>query len=175
MRFFTALLLLLIAFATSPVMANDIVVVNVKVIVDESEAAKSIADQVEKKRDEYQEEVDEQEEALRKQDQELAQQRSLLSKEAFEQQVKEFRAKVLDAQREVQERRSKLENAYVEALAEIKKHTLEIIEDLAKKRKFSIALPKSQLLYSTDSLDISDDVLSELNRRLPDVDINIED
>jgi len=155
--------------------ASDIAIVNIKKIVDESSAAKNIAEQVEEKRSKFQAEVAGKEEKLHKEDKALAEQRAVLSKEVFEQKAKEFRSRVIDAQRIVQSRRAQLEKAYRKALEQVRNQTIEIIKDLSNKKNFSVALPKFQVLFSKDSMDISAEVLKQLNDKLPKVALVIED
>lgn len=170
-RLFVFIFVITLAFAM-PVAAADaqkIAVVDIKMILDESTAAKGINKQIEEKRNSYQSQVAKEEEALKKEDKKLSEQRSVLSKEAFEEKAKSFRKKVVDAQKDVQTKRTKLENAYTEALGKVRDATLKIISDLAKDKGFDIAVPKSQVLYSKDNLDISKEVLEKLNKQLPDV------
>jgi len=163
-------------FAPTHLMAAEkIAIVDIKMIVENSLAAKNIHKQIDAKRESFQAEVSKEEDALRKKDQDLLKQRDIVSKEAFDQKATEFRTDVIEAQRLVQSRRVQLENAFIRAMKEVKDSTLEIISDLAKDKGFRLALPKSQTLYSDNVLEISSDVLKELNRRLPTVKIIIED
>ena len=111
---------------------------------------------------------------MRKNDEDLSKQRELLTKEVFEQKAKEFRSKVIEAQRDVQTRRAALENAHLKAMTEIKETLLEIIKDIAEGKELSVVLQKSQVLFSKDALDISDEVLEQLNDQLPEVDVVVE-
>ena len=156
----------------APAVAQEkpaIAIVDVKKILNDSLATKSIQTQIEEKRKSVQTEISKQEEALRKTDQELSQQKSVLSPEAFDKKVNEFKTKVAEAQRNVQTKRSQLESSYADALAEVEKVVISIVTELSDKQGFSVAIPKSNALYSKSSLDISDQVLSTLNERLPKV------
>ncbi len=154
---------------------EHLVVVDVKRIVSESLAAKHVAKQIDKKRQEYQDQVNEEEEALRKEEQELSSQRSVLAQDVFEERMKGFGQKIREVRESVDKRRGILENAYVKALSVIQEKTLAVIEDLAKERGFTAALPKSQLLYMAEGKDISNDVLEALNDSLPRLKVEIED
>ncbi|MCB2082280.1 MAG: OmpH family outer membrane protein [Rickettsiales bacterium] len=182
-RLFIACLLLILCTAVStvvPAIADDavksqIAIVNIKQILNDSKASKHIASEVEKKRKEYQKKVEKEETALRKEEEELSKQRTALSNEAFEKKAVEFKKKVTEFQHRVQSRRAKLENGYTKALGEIQKTVFEITEELAKEKGFLVALPKSQVLFAVDALEISDKVLEELDDRLPKVDVDIEE
>jgi Skp family chaperone for outer membrane proteins len=101
----TALLLPLPAGAEQAA-DGKIAVVDVQQVVRNSLAAKDVSAQIEKKRVAHQAEITKQEENLEKRNQELSKQRAVLSPEAFEQKVKEFKSQVADVQRDVQRRRS---------------------------------------------------------------------
>lgn len=154
---------------------TKIAVVDIQKIVAESTAAKDIQKQLEKKKNEFQNQINKQEESLMKEDQELGKQKASLSADAFEQKRKEFRTKVTNVQRDVQKKRVQLENASGEALAKVQKSVVGIIKDLASEKGFQIAIPSSQVLYYEGAMDISDDVLSKLNKDLPKVDVTIRE
>ncbi len=152
-----------------------VAVVDIQKIVEESKAAKKISEKVKDKREQYQKEVTDEEESLRKQDKDLLKQKEVLSDKAFEQKAKDFRNRVVEAQKMVQARRSLLEKAYAESMEKIRDKTVAIIESIAKKRGFVAALPKSQVLFAVEGSDISDEVLEKLNDELPSVKVSIKD
>lgn len=165
--------------AASPVQAatavkSSIAVINVQQVMNESTAAKSMRDQLENKQKEFQKLISKQEKALQEDDKELSKKRSVLSKEAFEKKLREFQIKATDLQKDVQSKKAILEMASARALGQIQKTTTEIISDLAKEKSFTVALPTSQILYADSSLDISEDVLARLNKKLPTLTVSFE-
>jgi outer membrane protein len=172
----TVMVVLVPAYANSQetASASQIAIVDVKKILNESSATKSIQQQIEEKRKAIQSEISKQEETLRKTDQDLAQQRSVLSKEAMDKKVQEFKTSVVEAQRNVQTKRSQLEKAYANALGEVEKVVVSIVSELADKKGFQVAIPKATALYAKDSLDISNEVLKTLDERLPKVKVKLE-
>ncbi|MDB2414773.1 OmpH family outer membrane protein [Rickettsiales bacterium] len=154
--------------------ASNIAVVDIKAIMEGSKAAEDVRNQIKKSRNKYQSEIAKKEETLRQDDQKLAKLHSTLSPEAFEAKKKEFKEKLIEVQRDVQIKRSKLDTALTKALETIQETILSIVEDLAKEKKFDLALPNSQVLYSDESLDITQEVLDLLNKKLPKVKISID-
>ncbi|MFW0777393.1 MAG: OmpH family outer membrane protein [Rickettsiales bacterium] len=153
---------------------NMIAVVNIQQVMKDSTAAKSVREQLEKKQKSFQAGITKKEKELKKEDQELAKQRNVLSKEAFEKKAREFRNKATNVQKEVQSKKALLDNAFERSLGDIQKATTEIIADLAEEKGFSVAVPTSQILYADSSLDISDEVLSRLNKKLPKVNVKFD-
>lgn len=143
------------------------VVVNVQKIMQQATAASAARDQLKAKQKQFQDEVSKQESALQKEDQELAKQRTVLSQEAFQEKVKAFREKAAGVQRDVQGKRAALTKAFDSAITTIQQNVTGIIASMAKEKGFDVAIPASQVLYYDPSLDVTDEVLSRLNKQLP--------
>lgn len=164
-----------LAFApASMAAAQKIAVVNIQQIMKDSTAAKSVREQLENKQKAYQAEITKKEEALKAEDKELGKQRSVLSKEAFEKKAAAFRKKATNMQKDVQSRKAMLDKGFQTALTDIQQAVTSIIADLAKEKGFQVAVPTSQILYADPATDISDDVLKQLNKKLPDLKVKFE-
>jgi len=155
--------------AANPVIA----VVRFQEILRNSEAAKGVQAQFEKKRDSYRSEFSAQENELRQADQELGRQKTLLSAEAFAQKQQEFRQRMITMQRAVQTRRRQLEQAISMAMRQINTKLLEIVRNTATGKSVNLVVPRSQLLYAEGVLDITDETLKQLNAQLPAVTLTI--
>jgi outer membrane protein len=172
----------MILLSTGAVQAEDapvIATVNIQKIMQESSAAKMVRDKLEDKQKSFQSELTKKDESLQKEEKEITGQKGVLSKEAFEAKARDFRKKVTDVQRDVQNKKVMLDNAHAKALAEIQKAVTTIVAELAKEKGFLLAIPMEspptwQVLYADSKLDISDDVLARLNKKLPKVDVKFE-
>lgn len=153
---------------------TKIAVADVQVVMSQSTAMKAISDQMNSKLKAYQSEFEKKQTALRKEEQELIKQRTALTKEAFEEKVKSFQGKEIAAQKDAAETKAKFDNAYGRAMGQVQKAAGEIATDLAKEKGFAIALVTSQLLYADPSLNITDDVLARLNKKLPNVTVTFD-
>lgn len=163
--------------AYAPVAAaegNMIAVVNIQQVMHDSSASKSASEQLESKQKSFQAELKKKDEALQKEEKELTKQKGVLSKEAFEEKTRAFRNKVTDIQKEVQSKKSLLDNAYARALNDIQTVINDIISDLAKEKGFSVAVPTSQLLYADNKLDITAEVKDRLNKKLPKLEVKFD-
>lgn len=151
-----------------------IAVVDVQKVVQESSAAKDINAQIKASRDKYLGDVTKEEERLRTAEKKLSDQRSLLSAEAFEQKKAQFQEDILKAQRDIQAKRTKLDEAFNKALDQIQVVIYEIIDDLANDKDYQLVLPRSQTLFANKNLDITDEVLARLNKKLPSLKVKME-
>lgn len=152
--------------------AGGIAVLNIQQIMQQSSAAKSVKAVLESQQKSFQAEMVSKEQSLQAKEKELAGQRSVLAPEEFEKKVKEFRTQATSAQREVQTKKARLDKAFAEALAEIQKTVVTIVSEQAKEKSYDAVMPTSQLLYASPTLDITQDVLAQLNQRLPKVQVN---
>jgi Skp family chaperone for outer membrane proteins len=51
----------------------------------------------------------------------------------------------------------------------------DIISNIAKEQNIQLVLPKSQTLYNTNSIDITNQVLQALNNKLKTVDVRFKE
>ena len=147
-------------------------VIDYQRVLREAAAARSIRDQIEARRKTYQEEISREEQRLHEADKAFAKQRSVLSQEAFAEKRREFEQDVAEVQRLVQERRRELDRLSGAALDEVKQVLIEIVTSLAEKRGFNLVLPTSELLFFARALDITEEVLAELDAKLPEVQLS---
>lgn len=150
-----------------------IAVLNIQEIMRESLAAKSVKTTLENQQKSFQSEMTKKEQDLQAKEKKLAEQRAVLSQEEFEKRVKEFRTQATGAQREVQAKKARLDKAFADALAEIQKSVMDIVSEKAKAEQIQMVVPTSQLLYADPTLDITDEVLTQLNKRLPKVQVKL--
>lgn len=174
-RLSALLLVTMLVFGFSSIAKADdeyIAVVDIQLVLQDSSAAKDIREQIKQKRDEYQKQITAEEDKLRKEEQALSEQRSILSADAFNEKRDAFKEKLIKVQRDVQEKRSTLDDLLTASLAQVQQVVFDIIHDLAEEKGFKIAIPTSQILYAEEKLNITADVLKILDKKLPKVDIN---
>jgi outer membrane protein len=150
---------------------SRIAVLNIQQIMRDSLAAKSVKATLESQQSSFGAEMAKKEQELQKKEKELSEQRSVLSSDEFEKRVKEFRTQATAAQKEVQTKKAKLDKAFADALGEIQKSVIDIVTEQSKAKDIQAVFPTSQLLFAEPSLDITADVLTQLNKRLPKVQV----
>lgn len=170
-------LTLLIAGTFSPGFAQQAVpvkvaVVNIEKVLGTASAPKSIREQVQNIQSSFRQEIQAEEEALRQANQELAQKQSLLSPEAFKEERRKFEQKVLNVQKSVQQKNVTLKKAQQEAQQQVKSALRDVVLALSKEHGFTLVLRRSQTVVVADQLDITDLVVTALNKKLPNVTVN---
>lgn len=146
-------------------------VIDYQRILKEAQAARSIREQIEARRNAYQDEISDEEQRLREADQAFAKQSSVMSPEARAEKRREFEKEVVEVQRLVQERRSELDRASAIALNEVKKVLIEIVTEMADEQGFNLVLPSSEVLFFSRRIDLTEEVMAELDARLSHVEV----
>ena len=170
-QFFLSLLAVLAisAFALPAQAETKIGIVNIQKIMNDSTAAKSVRDQLQSKQKSFQAELDAKEKELLKEDQELVKQRSNMDKAAFEAKVNAFREKAAKAQGDIRTKKASLDQVFSTALEQIQTAVINITSEVAREKQLTVVISSAQVLYGDSSLDITDEVLSRLNKKLGSV------
>lgn len=181
--FAAALLAVGVMFAAPVVMAADeaktelkapvVMVVDVQRIMQESNASKGVSKSFEQLRESYQKEISALEDKLRKSEEALRKQQTVLAADALAAKRREFEKQVGDVQNTVQERKRVLETALNEAMAVVHKTMVEVVAEVARERNANLVLARQQFVLVDTQLDVSDTVMERVNKKLPQVALNI--
>jgi len=153
--------------------AGEYRVVDMQLILKDAKAAESVRQEIDTMLEKFKSYIAGKEEQLRSANQNLDENRNVLSPEDFNSKQKQFREQVVDVQGEVQQKRAELEKARNTALMQIQEAVISIIAKMGEQQGFDMALPKSQVLYQKDSLDITADVIKQLDQQLPRVKVSL--
>ncbi len=162
-----------VTLASTPAFATEFGMVDMQELSKKSTAIASLNKQVEEANAKKTTDAQEKDKALAKEGEEIKKQRNVLAQDAFAKKAQEFDDKVKKIRGEFEERTRVLQAAYATALNQAQKVTLEIVKGLADQKKIDAVLPKGGLLYAKDSMDITDEVVKELNKKLPDVKLDL--
>lgn len=157
------------ALAQEKLPATVAVVVDYARILRDAKAAKAIRTQIDARRKVYQDQIAKEEKRLFDADKELAKQRSVLSAEAFAEKRKAFEQDVGGVQRMAQERRRQLDQVAAVAIGEVRNNLVEVVGALSDQRGFNLVLPSSAVLLFSPKIDLTDEVMAQLDKKLPSV------
>ena len=149
-----------------------IALLDVQKILSDSSAVKNIREQVAEYSSTFENEVEKKRNEIRTANQELTRQRTILSPDAFAEKRRLFEEKVVGVQRLVQQRQRELDASRNKAMADVNKAYTEIVAQLAAERNLAIIIRKIQTVFSIGGMDVTQDVLSRLNKKLPKVKID---
>ena len=151
-----------------------VAVVDVESILEHSQAIVHIKKSINIISEQIQSELSSKDIQLKEAEAELIKQRGVLPKEKFDILVADFNKRVSATQQEMQHKKSTLEQAHANAIAEVHKNTIDVISDLSKKYGFNIVFPSSQVLFVNNSLNITHEVISNLNESLKEVEVDYQ-
>lgn len=178
-RLFGGLLVLLVGITgVTPACAQQppapvIIIVDIAQILRDSKAAKDIQGQLDKETANYSKIVAQQENNLQQMRDELERQRTLLAPEAFSGKTREYQQRFETLDRNVQSKRQALQQSLNDAMTKVQNTTLEIIQDVAKERNANLVLTKAAVIFEDGSLDVTAEVMSRLDAKLPAVTVDL--
>jgi Skp family chaperone for outer membrane proteins len=155
----------------APLAPAVVAVIDYQRLLRESAAARSIRAQVETQRQAYEAEVEAERERLAEADRRLNDARDELSAEAYRERRRAFEQDVAAVQRLVQQRRRQLDEASSTAFQRIRDTVVQIIDALSDRYRFNLVLPRAEVLVFAPEIDLTAEVMAELDERLPRVDI----
>ncbi|HEX9807976.1 MAG TPA: OmpH family outer membrane protein [Alphaproteobacteria bacterium] len=159
----------------APMKAPVIAVLDMRVIMRDSAAGKSIQTHVDAKRKVYRERIAGEEKEIRSAWEALSRQRSILSPEAYQQRERQFREREATVKRKIaeveQELNRELRGTLVEAKKIVDQHLQPVLEGLIQERGIDLILPKQELIYTSNTHDITSETLKRLDGRLPRIDM----
>jgi Skp family chaperone for outer membrane proteins len=135
----------------------------------------SSAQQVEKvigdRRDKLNQDAQKEQAAWRDLQQSLANERSKLSPEQVRNREKELQDRITTAQRTFRDRNRIIQEAAQVALGQIERTLIGVIRQVAESRGMNLVLHRAQVALNVNEFDITDQVVSQMNKILPSVTI----
>lgn len=153
--------------------AVSIGVVDVVSLMRTSNAAKSIDKQLIATRKTYRDQIAAQEKKLQATEEELVKGRAKMKPEDFEAKRKEFEKSLRALQQSAQKKHLALEKGAAKAIATLQGEITKIVAEQANAKHLQLVMTREQLVVVEKSLDITADVMTVLNKRLPDVKVTV--
>lgn len=149
-----------------------IAVVNMDKIQMDANALKDLRKQRTKFEDKLKAKLEKEQKALEKEKADIEKSQDMLSQEALQRRVVDYQRRVSALQRELSESAQAIESAYQGALTVIqKKHLDPVIEGIIAKKKLSLVIDgrMARIGDKTKDLDITDEVVNALNKKVSSV------
>lgn len=151
--------------------ATYLAVVDNQLLMSDSLAAKSLNDEFKKSRDVIHEIIGKKEKELRDAEQDLEVSRTTLSAEDYEEKRSEFVKQFQTAKSELRKQMIIKEKAFKKAEAKLQQEIINVVTELSEKRGYDVVLPRSAVIIMEGSVDITEDVMAALNKRVKKIDI----
>jgi Skp family chaperone for outer membrane proteins len=148
-----------------------VAVVDVEDILQHSLAIQQIQQSIADLNKNMQNNLIEQEMELKRLEESLIEEKGRISDGLFAEKQQAFNIKVSELQANANKQKFLLDQTHSKAVAKVHDKVIEIIRLLAQKYKFNIVLQSSQVLFVHKELNITTDVIAELNKTLPQIEI----
>ena len=112
---------------------------------------------------------------FRQKEQEVAAKRGLITDEAFMREASRFQADVVEYDRQTAARMAGIETAYLEALRKVQRdHLDDIAKKIGNQKGFDIIVNAQAAIIINSSLDITSEVIKELDSKIRELDLGIK-
>ncbi len=161
------LLVVCALFLATPALAQKIGFVDLQKALNMSTAGQKAKEEISGKFKSYQDELSSRQEELKKLKEDLEKQSILLSEDARAQKERDFQRKLKDFQRFAKDVEEELQQKDAFHTRQILEELQEIISSIGKKEGYTVILERteSSVLYGDESVDLTDQVIKELNSR----------
>ncbi|MFI4987391.1 MAG: OmpH family outer membrane protein [Alphaproteobacteria bacterium] len=151
----------------------NIAVIDPQLLLQNSEAGKSIRTQLDKLRASDERALKAQQDNVTKLDQALVQQGSSLPAAEYQKRAQDLRQKALDLQRDAQTREAKLEAAYRGAAQKLEQGIEQVLVELVKEKGYQFVLRRAAIMGGGNLPDVTPEVLNRINQRMPTVAVDL--
>ncbi|HJK86959.1 MAG TPA: OmpH family outer membrane protein [Candidatus Megaira endosymbiont of Nemacystus decipiens] len=161
---------------TSVVQAKDlkIAVLNTEFVLENSVAIKDARVIIQNISDKIEEELTQKEIELKRKEFDLIQQHDFIPAQEYNKKISDFNKEVSNTQKKMRGKKKSLEKSYTSVMQAVHKEIMNIVTALAADEGYDIILPNSQVIFSDNALDITEEIIQILNTSLKKVKIEYE-
>lgn len=162
-----AVTVLFIQLGVSAAEPIKIGVIDFQRCIQESNEGKRIDESLKNKQAEMQKDVDKKRQELVDMQKEMDKQNLMLSMDAKTEREKEFEKKQRDLQYLMQDLNEEYKKLQTDARYSILTTINSVVDTIAKQQKFDLIAERANIMYFSKELDITDQVITELNKLKP--------
>lgn len=121
------------------------------------------------RRDNLQQDVQKEQKAWRSEQQQIQAKARTMTSEQIQSRARQLQARVLKAQKDFRNRSRIIQEAAQVSFGQIERELIQIIQNVAASHNMNLVLHREQVALSVNELDITNDVVKDLNKNLPSV------
>ena len=163
-----AILLLILFFTTNSLFAANVAkigVIDLQKILATSTGGKAIQAQLKSQKDKMESDLKQKGSEIEKISKRLERESMVMSKEMREEKEREQRIKINDFKTLQKKFRSDLQKLEGQLMNQLQKDIKGIVDAIGKKKGYLLIINKYNVIYSPDSIDITDDLIKKLNAK----------
>ena len=154
---------------------NRVGAIDVGYVLRYSKATDRVRVLLDEKRKEFQKEFLDKELKLAEEEKKLKLKKEIMSKQAYKEAVLKFQNEVAKVQKQIQQKKRSLDNAFQNAQEKIRELTLKIIEEIAKKNNLDFVFNRENISVFKQHYDITKLVLKNLDERTKNATFTLEE
>ena len=151
---------------------TNIGVVDLNYILSESDAAVDAAKQIEDIAKQIEEEIKITDQSLIDEQNELIESQQIMAPAAFDEKRKEYENKVQNYNVTRQEKLMSVDRIVSESRNEVLNALKPILEEISNEKGITVLLEKNSVLLNAENMDITDEALKALNKKLPSIEVS---
>jgi outer membrane protein len=141
-------------------------IVDFQQVVEKSEPGQRIESGLKKEGERMEGELTKDKEELKNLKEKIEREAMVMSREAREEKEIEFRVKARNLQDKEKRYRAEFVGKQRQEVDKLRSVVLEIVQELGKKEGYTLVLSKVGVLYHANAVDLTDKVVTQLNKRL---------
>ena len=174
MKYIKNIFLTLIIFVAlqKPVLAEFLVYIDFKYILNNSTAGKKAQDVLKKRLDNGIKSLSSKDKSLQEEERKIIQQKKVISQEEYIKKVNDLRKKVTQLQKDRDNLLEKVAKDKNKARNEILKNLNPIIESFMQEKKIRLVIDKKNIILADEKLDVTKEIMKKLNGKLQTIKLN---
>jgi len=162
----------LLLFSNSLYAEANVVYLDMNVIYNDTKVGKFIFTELEKIQKNNISNFKKSEESLNKEEQKIFSQKNILSEEEYKKKVLTFKEKVEKYKSDKNKSINKLKEKRVKSINELSASLNKILAKYSEEKKISLIIPKKNIIIGKFELDITNDILKIVDKRIKKININ---
>ncbi|HSQ97475.1 MAG TPA: OmpH family outer membrane protein [Rickettsiales bacterium] len=167
------LVILTLVFSVVPARAQEVAVINLEEVINNSTAMNKVKKKLEAKKADMEKKLKVEEKGLTDEKTALESQIKVLSQDVAQEKVTAFQNKVIAFQDNVKKNENELQKGFMDAYLKVTNSVKDIIVEMKNEKNtkytFNVVIPKASTLYNDQNIDISAEVLARLNKKLKEI------
>ncbi len=163
-----AISLLILFFFTNSLIAADVAkigVIDLQKVLETSGVGRAIQAELKKQKEKMESDLQQKGSEIEKNRKRLERESMVMSKEMREEKEREQRIKINDFKSLQKKYRSDLQKIEVQLMNQLQKDIKEIVDSIGKKEGYLLIINRYSVIYSPESIDITDNVIKKLNAK----------
>ena len=173
MKSILTIILLINFFITTSVLSNSkIVYIDMDLVIQKSIVGKNITEQIKKINDTNLIELKKLEKQIKDEDDEINKQKNILDETQIREKINNLNLKVKKFQKMRKDNRNENNKKQVKATAQLLEQLKPILADYSASNSISLVLQKKDVIIGRNDLNITEDIIKLLDKKIKKIDIN---